>query len=182
MSDRRWQWCCGCDEFRDFERVPGFDNVRCTKCKIWMKPQEKNMGIGGDLMADAERQVLEIRSRMGNAAFDKFAASLTPKPVLPTKDRSGHPGFYGILEEMAALHEKKASDYGLGKDVLANCRGSEEFGIPAWIGVVMRMNDKMTRLKSFAQKGVLANESAEDSLLDMARYSLIALILMREGK
>lgn len=93
----------------------------------------------------------------------------------------GHPEFHKILEDFRALHVKKAADYGLGKDVLANCRGSEEFGIPGWIGVVMRMNDKMTRLKSFAQKGSLANESVEDSLLDLGCYAIIALILYREA-
>lgn len=94
--------------------------------------------------------------------------------------QGGHPEFYRIVEEMKALHEKKAADYGLGKDVLANCRGSTDFGMPAWVGVAMRMNDKMTRLKSFAQKGTLANESVEDSLIDLANYAVLALILYRE--
>lgn len=101
---------------------------------------------------------------------------LTPPPPVAT----GHPEFYRILDEMKALHEKKAADYGLGKDMLANCRGSTEFGLPAWVGVAVRMNDKMTRLKSFAQKGTLANESVEDSLIDLANYSVLALILYRE--
>ena len=92
----------------------------------------------------------------------------------------GHPEFHKILDEFRALHVKKAADYGLGADVLANCRGSTEFGIPAWIGVVMRMNDKMTRLKSFAQKGSLANESVEDSLMDLGCYAIISLILYRK--
>jgi hypothetical protein len=44
------------------------------------------------------------------------------------------------------------------------------------------MNDKVTRLKTYAVKGTLANEGVEDSLLDIAAYSLIALILFRESK
>lgn len=96
--------------------------------------------------------------------------------------RTGHPDFYRILGEMEALHEKKSADYGLGKDTLANVRASEDFGIPAWVGAALRMNDKMIRLKAFAQKGSLQNESVEDSLQDIAAYAIIALILYREVK
>ena len=38
----------------------------------------------------------------------------------------------------------------------------------------------MTRLETFVQKGTLANEGVEDSLLDLAVYSIIALLLFRE--
>lgn len=109
---------------------------------------------------------------------DAFCGILKTGPQPDTT--YGHPEFHKIVEEMRALHAKKAADYGLGADVLANCRGSVDFGIPAWIGVVMRMNDKMTRLKSFAQKGSLQNESVEDSLIDTSCYAILALILYRE--
>jgi hypothetical protein len=44
------------------------------------------------------------------------------------------------------------------------------------------MNDKMIRLKSMAVNGSLQNESVEDSLMDLAAYSILALILYREWK
>jgi hypothetical protein len=88
--------------------------------------------------------------------------------------------FEGILEEMNDLHDRKQQDYGTAKDPFANVRASEEFGIPGWLGAVIRANDKMSRLKSFAEKGVLANEPLEDSLIDLASYAVIALILYRE--
>lgn len=47
---------------------------------------------------------------------------------------------------------------------------------------MIRANDKMTRVKNMAKKGYLANESVEDSLLDIAVYAIIALILYREQK
>jgi hypothetical protein len=93
----------------------------------------------------------------------------------------GHPEFHRILAEMKALHAKKAADYGAGADVLANCRASEGFGVPAWLGVAIRMNDKMTRIKSLACNGELKNESVEDSFMDLACYAIIALILYREA-
>lgn len=92
----------------------------------------------------------------------------------------GDPRFHQLLKEMGELHSKKSADYGQAQDPFANVRAAREFGIPPWLGAVLRMNDKVTRIKSFAQKGKLENESLEDSLLDIAVYSMIALILYRE--
>ena len=89
--------------------------------------------------------------------------------------------FEEILNEMRALHDKKQEDYGSSSDPFANVRASEQFGIPGWLGAVMRANDKMSRLKSFAEKVVLANEPLEDSLIDLANYAVIALVLYREA-
>jgi hypothetical protein len=94
----------------------------------------------------------------------------------------GDPRFHAILDDMRALHNKKSADYGQGQDPLANVRASAEFGVPAWVGTAIRMNDKMIRLKSMAVNGALQNESVEDSLMDLAAYSILALILYREWK
>jgi hypothetical protein len=42
------------------------------------------------------------------------------------------------------------------------------------------MNDKMGRIQAAARGQHLENESVEDSFLDMAVYSIIALVLYRE--
>lgn len=86
-----------------------------------------------------------------------------------------------VLEEMKAMHCKKGADYGTNRDIFANVRASEDFGVPAWQGSVIRANDKMARLKTFCVKGSLKNESVEDSLLDLANYAVIALCLYREA-
>jgi len=90
--------------------------------------------------------------------------------------------FEKVLAEMAALHHKKNKDYGTDEDPFANVRASEEFGIPDWLGSIVRANDKMTRLKTFARKRHLANETVEDSLLDLANYAVIALVLYRQSE
>lgn len=92
----------------------------------------------------------------------------------------GHAGYLRLLDEMRALHVKKAADYGRGADPLANCRASADFGVPAWVGVMIRANDKVHRIKSFVQNGTLANEGVRDSLMDLAAYALIALTLFDE--
>lgn len=93
---------------------------------------------------------------------------------------AGHPEFLRIIDEMRALHCRKAADYGRGADPLANCRGSADFGVPAWVGTMIRAMDKVHRIKSFVQNGTLKNESVEDSLQDLAAYAIIALVLYRE--
>ena len=95
---------------------------------------------------------------------------------------AGDPRFKSILDQMWAMHCRKGADYGTDADIFANVRASEQFGIPAWLGAVLRANDKMARLKTFATKGSLQNEGVEDSLMDMAAYSIIGLVLFRERK
>lgn len=92
----------------------------------------------------------------------------------------GDPRYLALLDEMRALHCKKCADYGTEGDPFQNIRNSKDFGIPPWLGAVLRGNDKMQRLKAFATKGNLQNESVEDSLMDLAAYALIALVLYRE--
>lgn len=93
---------------------------------------------------------------------------------------AGHAGYLKLLDEMRELHCRKSADYGRGSDPFANCRASADFGMPAWVGVMVRAGDKMHRIKSFIANGNLANESVEDSLMDLAAYALIALTLRRE--
>lgn len=101
---------------------------------------------------------------------------------MPERLSSGSPTFDAVLDELAAMHAKKNKDYGRAADPYANVRGSQEWGIPPWVGAMVRANDKVKRLQKFAQTGELANEGAEDSLIDLAVYSIIGLILYREGR
>lgn len=88
--------------------------------------------------------------------------------------------FHDIIDELKELHDRKQADYGTDEDPFANVRMSEDFGIPAWVGCMMRANDKMKRLQTEAIKGELQNESAEDGFMDLAVYAIIGLILYRE--
>lgn len=93
---------------------------------------------------------------------------------------AGDPRFHALLKEIGDLHDKKQQDYGKDTDPFANVRASAEFGVAPWIGALVRLNDKVTRLKQFSSRRALANESAEDSMMDIAVYALIALVLYRE--
>ena len=88
--------------------------------------------------------------------------------------------FVQILHDMLAMHNRKQKDYGTTDSPFANVRASEDMGIPAWIGGLIRMNDKMRRLHKAAKGGTMANESVEDSLIDLAVYAAITLVLYKE--
>lgn len=90
--------------------------------------------------------------------------------------------FHQILEEMGKLHDKKQMDYGKSEDPFANVRSSKDWGIKPWVGAYMRLCDKIKRLQAFVEKGVLENESIEDSLIDIPVYAVIALVLYEEEK
>ena len=89
--------------------------------------------------------------------------------------------FYEILETIKNLHDAKKHDYG-NTDIFANFRLSELAGIPAWQGSVVRMGDKYARISNFIKKGEFKfkEESIKDTLMDMAIYSLITMILFEE--
>ena len=99
---------------------------------------------------------------------------------MPDEQRKGDPRFHAILQQMGELHDKKQADYGVEGDPFANVRASKEWGVEPWLGALIRLNDKVTRLKTFVRTRKLANEGVEDSLLDIAVYAIISLILLRE--
>ena len=90
--------------------------------------------------------------------------------------------FYELLEKMQATHDAKRHDYANTDDVFANFRTCELAGIPAWKGCCIRIGDKFSRIMGFAKKEKLEvkDESIKDTLIDLANYSIIALILYEE--
>ena len=101
--------------------------------------------------------------------------------MMPPPCPSNSDPFSSILAEMQAMHDRKSQDYG-GITGTDNLRASEGFGIPAWLGAIIRLNDKITRIKSFTKNHNLANESLEDSLIDICVYGVLALQLYRESQ
>lgn len=99
------------------------------------------------------------------------------------KEYGRHPlsnRFHELLGEIGDLHDRKGADYGSPEDPFLNIRQGHEFGIEPWKNSMSRAGDKMVRIKQFAKTGKLENESVKDSLLDLASYSIIALILLEE--
>ena len=92
--------------------------------------------------------------------------------------------FNTLLDEMKRINREKRHDYANKKDVFANFRICELGGIPAWKGCLVRLSDKFSRLMEFmkTEKLKVKDEKIEDTLLDLANYALITLILYQESK
>lgn len=81
--------------------------------------------------------------------------------------------------KMVEITKKKNSDYtGTSDDPFANFRKRGEFGF------LVRMDDKLARLESFIQKGSyqVADESFEDTCIDLANYSILLAGYVRARK
>lgn len=91
--------------------------------------------------------------------------------------------YLALLNKMRDLHERKNAGYsGDSPDPWLNFRQCEGFGITAEQGVLTRMSDKWSRLRSLwinpAHDQV--GEAIEDTLMDLAAYSLILICLREE--
>jgi hypothetical protein len=81
--------------------------------------------------------------------------------------------FKAICNELSELLAKKRHDYGEPSRTLGR------YGVK---GIVVRMGDKFERLHGLTWEGKEPNfESLEDTLLDMAGYSVLALELLRDN-
>jgi len=88
-------------------------------------------------------------------------------------------------EKCLEIMLKKNSDYTGGKkstDVFANFRSSEYLGIHPVIGIMMRVMDKIQRIKSFTADGELKvdNESVYDACEDVVNYMILAKAIFVE--
>jgi hypothetical protein len=59
---------------------------------------------------------------------------------------------------------------------------AEQWGIPAWKYAMNRVDEKLNRLKSYAQGSTLQHEGARDSMIDIAVLSLIAIVLKERAE
>ncbi len=103
------------------------------------------------------------------------------KRIESAKTLGGHPRFYDLLVQIAELHAKKNHDYAEDTDPLSNLKQAEKFGIPPYKGVFIRLSDKWSRIEELSKKpALIVTESLQDTLMDNAVYSLLAIILMEE--
>ena len=108
------------------------------------------------------------------AADEEVSRWKARERLIPKKGTKGmktvYPSIFdNILEQMSDLHARKNSDYGD-----AAYEGYKEFGITYYI---IQLHNKLNRLKSLTKDASKpqVNESLEDTLIDLAVYSVMAL-------
>lgn len=80
--------------------------------------------------------------------------------------------------------QAKNADYcGGSGDPYANFRISATFGIHPVMGIILRMTDKLQRIRAFVTNGNLAvkTESFEDACDDMVNYAILIKGMLRDS-
>ena len=79
--------------------------------------------------------------------------------------------FAFVTQRMIEIYAKKNHDYGNSFDI-----GTDVIGLPYAVG---HLYEKTNRIISLMKKGNKVDESMEDSLLDLANYSVMLLKYLR---
>lgn len=100
------------------------------------------------------------------------------------------------VEKLLLLHElttsrcrdimcAKNADYSGGSgDPYSNFRIAESFGLHPVTGILLRVTDKLQRIRAFIANGVLAvdGESVDDACDDIVNYAILMKGLLREER
>ncbi len=146
----------------------------------------------GDANAALRRAVAERHARQAVAPPNAAHAATDVEPAeccggsrMHCETPRLHPAslaFMELLDELRQLHISKSQDYGSRSDPLANIRQGAEFvSIESWRGCMVRIADKVQRLRTYCRTGRLVHEGVRDTLLDLAAYSLLGIVLFDEG-
>lgn len=79
-----------------------------------------------------------------------------------------------VLEEIRTLYERKNHDYGNSF--------SKSFGEFGLLSPVIRLSDKVERLKTLCKAESKVNESVEDTLIDISLYAILTLVELNKRK
>jgi hypothetical protein len=150
-------------------------------CKPAMEAATRALSDGADpyskwVPPDPERRAEAV------AGFRRIVEDA--RPAREARAAKVHPtsqAFFDLCDKLKAMHASKSLDYGSETDPLANIRDGAEFvGIEPWRGAMVRLSDKVTRLRTYCRTGKLEHEGVTDTLMDLASYSLLALLMHQE--
>jgi hypothetical protein len=87
--------------------------------------------------------------------------------------------FEKVLSHMASIHRAKNADYGASYNL-----APQLLGIPAHVGLLVRMTDKLARACRLAQgrKAEVKDEALVDTLMDLANYAVLAILTLEREK
>jgi hypothetical protein len=107
------------------------------------------------------------------------------------EQRYGHPMFHTLIEEIRELHEKKNRQYATPEDPLGNFRRTGKIiakmlkpGLDPTLASCLAFMSKQVDgvYEIFGEAKTDTIDSLEDKLLDIAVYSIIAMIMVREAR
>lgn len=113
-------------------------------------------------------------------AAKELEASRLPGDGIANSDaetlRPGSREVLRVFDEAAKLHLRKTLDYGADEDALRNIKeGADLINVPSWQACLIRLADKMSRMRAYCRRGRVEFDGVEDNLIDMVSYAAIAL-------
>jgi len=93
--------------------------------------------------------------------------------------------FADVIGKMYSITEAKNHDYSSDSDAFKNFKTVEHFreNVSAIDGIYIRMTDKFARVSNLLDRpAMVVDEKVEDTLLDLANYSIILLIYLHAVK
>ena len=128
-----------------------------------------------------------LRGRHEEVGFSEDAPTFN-SGVVGEEDRTvgvgsqGSGAYLQLLDQMSKLHLAKNAGYGSKHDAWSNFRLSEAWGVPAYLGCLIRMSDKYQRLQNLLAdpSNEQMGESIVDTAMDLAAYALIFVCLWNE--
>jgi hypothetical protein len=157
----------------DDPKLVGWDHKAKSCCDGGKCQPQADAPISDDWILRGQRELEE--SRQTQRLGDGVAAATDLRP--------GSREFVAILEEAKQLHLRKTLDYGVDEDALSNIRSSADVvNMQPWAGCVLRMMDKMHRIKAYFRRGKVEFDGIEDTLMDILCYAAIALVFYRQGR
>lgn len=120
------------------------------------------------------KELIEKYSKPDNELKTVIMGDMIVTEYIPEKDKKML--FMDICNKMYDTYVRKNADYGDSFGDMYN-----DFGLTS---SVIRLTDKVNRLKSLNAKQVrfVVDESIEDTLLDLANYSVMTLVELRKNK
>ena len=97
------------------------------------------------------------------------------------KKYSTNPEFDKLLRKMGEIHDKKRADY-TDSNPLGNFYEALRIGITPLQGIMVRIGDKYSRICNIIKnkgKHEVKDETLEDTLLDLANYCLLAILIYK---
>jgi hypothetical protein len=91
--------------------------------------------------------------------------------------------FTELLVHMNEIREAKRRDYASNDDPLGNFREARRLGLTPLQGIMVRLTDKYTRACNLVRRNgdrAVKGESLADTLLDLANYSVLAVLIHNE--
>lgn len=89
-----------------------------------------------------------------------------------------------LTRSAGALMVKKNRDYTANAGPFANFDTATMYGVHRVKGALVRLNDKLQRINSFIERGVLdvEDESVEDTIIDVINYAVLIAAMIRAEK